>query len=84
MATLTESVVKALRELADRVEKRGLRSANFNTQLELIEIPSEGWKEYRPGPACLITLMLDWANIEPADTEAGEVSDWEQRMGKLG
>lgn len=70
-----ERVVKALRELADKVETDGISDATFRTRLEVIEVPTKtGWREHRPGPRTRIVLNWAWANTAPADTEAGEVS----------
>jgi hypothetical protein len=70
-------VIDALRNLADRIESRGLRSAHFAVENEIISILASGeWEEHRAGPRQQIILSLEWADTEPVNTELGEKSKW--------
>lgn len=76
MGKLEKNIAKAFREMANRVETNGLRSAEWSVRYETIKIPSYGdYQERRSGPHARYTILLDWAHIVPADPKAGEISE---------
>ena len=75
MTERDSEIAEALRNLANRVETDGLRTAEWSARYEIIELaPSGDFRECRPGPRVEYTILFDWANIEPANIKGGERS----------
>lgn len=71
-----KQTIRVLKELITQIKERGVRSIEWSSKLETIRLPSSGtFIERRSGPKQEIHISLEWANIKPADKDAGEVSE---------
>lgn len=67
-----------LRKLADAVDERGIRTVQWSTSFEIVEVPAKKVRTYRSGPRSEHIIVIDWFDLEYADPDLGEQSSWEE------
>ena len=72
--------IRWLEQLVDEMKRTGVASINYSLKCETIEIApdDEGWRRHRIGPRRKLVLQWARADIEQANSDNGEKSDWER------